>query len=78
MGVDCILVYPFLKIFLLFWVLEYYVYSVFCFRIFCKLRVLVYSIYSAFSNIPCIPLFRSIIPFRQSVRPPFRGIGSPP
>ena len=33
-GVDCIHVYPFRKIVLLFWVLEYSVYSVFCFRIF--------------------------------------------
>ena len=48
MGVDCIHAYPFLKIFLLFWVLEYSVYSVLCFRIFCKFRVLVYSVYSLF------------------------------
>ena len=48
MGVDCIHVYPFYKIVPLFWVLEFSVYSVFCFRIFCKFRVLVYSIYSIF------------------------------
>ena len=34
----------------------------FCFRIFCKFCVLVYSIYSVFKSIPCIPPFRSVIP----------------
>ena len=48
MGVDCIHTYPFLKIFLFFWVLEYSVNSVLCVGIFCKFRVLVYSVYSVF------------------------------
>ena len=67
MGVDCIHVYPFLKIFLLFWVLEYSIYSVFCFRIFCRFRVLVNSVYSVFR---IFRVFRHFVPsFRQSTIP---------
>ena len=45
-------------------VLKYSVYSVFCFRIFCKFRL---SVYSVLQNIPCIPPFHSVLPtVRQS------------
>ena len=48
-------------------VLKYSVYSVFCFRIFCKFRL---SVYSVFQNIPCIPPFRSVLPTVR--QPPHR------
>ena len=43
------------------------------FLLFC---VLEYTTYSVFSNIPCIPPFRSTIPFHHSVSPPFHRIAS--
>ena len=46
MGVDCIQVYiSFLNDFSLILRLEYSVYSMFCFTIFCNFRLLVYSIF---------------------------------